>query len=187
MAVIDYAEDDDPCTSPDGNAGAKRVAFALTGGDETLLWRGEKDFGRGFAPYVIKSTRGAIKDPKAFELSFLKIDGSFGAKSHTIDLDDENVVWRGLPSTLEGLSDATPYAFLFLTERLEELRPDLWKDGDIRARESVGADEIPGAGGNGKWPRGAGMIMVRAEQLEEIVQRAVRSLLQELKLVNVKP
>lgn len=166
---VDYDEDGDLNTGPDGNKGAKRKAFTVPDGSEVLLWRGVKDMGPVWQPYVIKAEfrRGqtAIEEPY-LRFRFLKDTGEFGELVHTVDLNDRRLVWRDLPSTLRELSPAKPCAFLFLTSELEDLAPLLYEDGNANAKKRGPIAILEGGtGGNGKWPIGAGTLVGALEKL----------------------
>ena len=160
MASIEYREDDDPDTSPNGTKGARRRAFETPKAGDVLVWRGLKDVGPGWQPYVIEAEfrdgRPTFTEPY-LRFRFLKSDGTFGPTVHCVDLNDRRLVWRDLPSSLEGLSAAKPCAFLFLTEDLEQIAPVLYADGNAGAAGSGPRILEGGTGGTGKWPIGAAL------------------------------
>jgi hypothetical protein len=160
MPGIPYEEDDDSNTDPNGTQGAKREAFEVPKGGK-LIWRGVKDPGPAWRPYVIKaelaSGQSGIDEPY-LRFRFLKDTGDFGEMVHCIDLNDRRLVWRRLPSTLRNLSPAKPCAFLFLTEDLERIAPVLYQDGNVNGKRGIAILE-GGTGGTGKWPIGAGFLV----------------------------
>jgi hypothetical protein len=193
MATIEYVEDFDSNTGPDGNKGAKRRAFALKEEEaQTLVWRGIKEPGPVYQPYVIRAELHGSNtyDRHWFQFRFLKKNGKFGSTVHVIDLDDRRTVWSGLPSSLEGLSLDYPCAFLFLTEDLKDVRPDLYKDGHVNghrgevSKDAKLLDDDTGTGGNGKWPRAAGRA--KSKHLEGLLGRIAGGALTEEDIALLK-
>jgi hypothetical protein len=159
MPEIPYEEDDDSNTDPNGTKGAKREAFEVPTSGK-LIWRGIKDPGPAWRPYVIKAEfrkgQNGIEEPY-LRFRFLKDTGSFGDMVHCIDLNDRRLVWRRLPSTLRNLSPTKPCAFLFLTEDLEDVAPVMYQDGNVNGKRIQILEG--GTGGTGKWPAGAGFLV----------------------------
>lgn len=151
-----YDEDDAQGTGLDGRQHAKRRAFSVSALADPLYWRGLHDEAPRWQPYLIKGVFPDAIRGSFLHFQFAKRDGTFGSRVHTIDLDDQRLVWRHAPSTLDGLSESTPCAFLFLTKELKELAPGLYDDGHyLGIRDG-------GTGGRGQWPHGAD---VRVEEL----------------------
>jgi hypothetical protein len=150
--AITYEEDYEPGGQWNGSHGAKREAFPVPKDGDNLVWRGRMDAGPLYHPYVIKCV--GLDEP-FLHFMFLKSSGQFGPLVHTIDLNDQRLVWRKLPSTLAKLSEATPCAFLFLTDDLKRVAPGMYADGCTNAVPSA---RDTGTGGTGKWPRSAGVF-----------------------------
>lgn len=89
-----------------------------------------------YAPYLVK-----IHTMLRSEVTFSFINcrtGEVMERQHTIDLNDRELVWNKLPSTLDGWSQGTTdCAFLFLSSRIHDLT----------------ADALESGGGTGKYPR----------------------------------
>jgi hypothetical protein len=143
-------EDAEEGTGLDGRQRARRRAFSIAARGEPLYWRGIYAESPRWQPYLIKGVFPDAIRGSFLHFQFAKRDGTFGSRIHTIDLDDQRIVWRHAPSTLDGLSESTPCAFLFLTKDLKELAPGLHEDGHyLGIRDG-------GTGGRGQWPNGAG-------------------------------
>jgi hypothetical protein len=121
---------------------------------------------RFYRPYV---TEVVSRNNNSLTFRFLNLvtNAVLGAQ-HTIDLDDETVVWRRLPSTVDAPT-VTPgqCVLLFLNE--EALSDPLGGD----ARESRRDPQTQALLETGKWPKSASEISARLlEQVSE-VKRAV--------------
>jgi hypothetical protein len=112
-----------------------------------------------YAPYLVKLH--ALAGSQA-TISFIHCTtGEVMDERITIDLEDRELVWNRLPSTLDGWSaGTTDCAFLFLSSKIKTL--------------SSFADES--GGGQGKWPRGAAVAATCEPELDE-AREALRELL----------
>ncbi|MCW5808803.1 MAG: hypothetical protein KIT31_41010 [Deltaproteobacteria bacterium] len=161
MITYRHLEPEDPGSAP------PRTAFAVPTVGARLTWYGYQDPKPGWRPYVVKCVEpfpdipvepDAEDEDATLSFEFLQTDGTFkGAEPgvpHTIVLTQQELVWWNVPSTLDGLSLSTPCAFLFLTDNLQALRPDLYEAGDAGGG-ALRREGGNGNGGTGKWPQGA--------------------------------
>ncbi|MCU0684964.1 MAG: hypothetical protein MUF34_22405 [Polyangiaceae bacterium] len=106
---------------------------------------------RFYAPYVVE-----IVDRSNASLTFrflnLMTNDTIGA-SHTIDLDDEKVVWRSLPSTVD-VPNAKPGRCALLFLHSEELPKPLSDDAIASCRHPTTLKSLD----TGKWPRAAPLV-----------------------------
>ncbi|HSK05612.1 MAG TPA: hypothetical protein VK932_30400, partial [Kofleriaceae bacterium] len=103
-----------------------------------------------YAPYLVKVH--ALAGSKA-TISFINCTTGevMDDERITIDLEDRELVWNRLPSTLDGWSPGTTdCAFLFLSPKIKTL--------------SSFADES--GGGQGKWPRSAAVAATAEAELD---------------------
>lgn len=141
---------------------ARRAASGDGDGDGKLRWM-MTAVDASYAPYLVKVH--ALAGSKA-TISFINCTTGevMDDERITIDLEDRELVWNRLPSTLGGWSaGTTDCAFLFLSPKIKTL--------------SSFADES--GGGQGKWPRSAAVAAVAAtdEAEGDEARAAVRELL----------
>jgi hypothetical protein len=149
-----------------------------------VKWFGKTIPGPGFRPYLIKFDHWVNVAHTQLAFRFHKTDGFTGVVQ-TVNLEDENLVWRGLPSTLDGLGEHGNHcAILFFTSKLKERAYPLWVDGckPRRTEDDAGHHRLagPGTGGTGKWPITAGVRCTTADllALPESVRRELLEALQ---------
>lgn len=119
-------------------------------GDGKLRWM-MTAVDASYAPYLVKVH--ALAGSKA-TISFIHCTTGevMDDERITIDLEDRELVWNRLPSTLDGWSaGTTDCAFLFLSPKIKTL--------------SSFADES--GGGQGKWPRSAAVAAIAEAALDE--------------------
>ncbi len=130
----------DEARSAADDAEDRKLRWMLTAVDDT------------YAPYLVK-----IHALVGSEATISFIDCATGEVMEdrlAIDLDDRELVWTRLPSTLDGWSPGTTdCAFLFLSSKIHDLTPSALASG----------------GGEGKWPRGAA-VAATFDEAHEVVR-----------------
>lgn len=144
---------------------------------ELVLWDNRKP-GPHWEPYIIKVV--SLNEP-LLAFVFQKENG-WGKKVFEVNLDDPRCVWRDLPSTLVR-KDGSPIqpgdaGFLFLTDQLSVLHPEMYKDG--HKPKTAPAIAGPGTGGGGKWPKAGGALLSAREAISRLTPAEVAVLAEEL-------
>lgn len=150
MSLI-YAAEPDALKARDRAFSIEEARRATTdAADQKLRWM-MTAVDDAYAPYLVKIH--AMTEAEAM-ISFIDCkSGQVLEEQLTIDLNDRELVWNRLPSTLDGWSRGdTDCAFLFLSSKIHDLTSSAMDSG----------------GGTGKWPRSAA-VTATFEEVRELV------------------
>lgn len=146
--IVEYEETTDR-RGDDHPANYASRAFPFPTANTIYKWHGRTQLQPGWRPYLIQITK--LDEPE-LTFHFIGRDGRARVAEWRVNLDEQRLVWRQLPSSLAEYEPGTrDCAFLFLSKDLETLNRAMYEDGKAGA-----------GGGTGKWPRGAGVSPIEA-------------------------